>query len=81
VDDPRRHRWIIAATASPELIVSCCNDAGVPVAEVVEQAGDSYLTTEPARADQVDAVISRLSHIDPSPLRARLELGEREVMS
>lgn len=81
VDDPRKHRWIIGAAASPESIVSCCNDANVAVADVLHQASDAYVTTGPSPTDQIDAVISRLRHIDRNPLRARLELGEREVLS
>lgn len=81
VDDPREHRWIIGAAVSPELIVSCCNQAGVAVVDVSRQATDAYVTTGPSPTDRVDSVISSLRHIDPHPLRARLELGESEVVS
>jgi homoserine dehydrogenase len=81
VEDPRKHRWILGAAASPELIVSCCNDAGVPVADVFHQASDAYATTGPSPTDQIDSVVARLRHIDRNPLRARLELSETEVVS
>lgn len=81
VDDPRKHRWIVGAAASPELIVSCCNDARVSVVEVTEAAGDTYVTTGPAHSDQIEAIVSSLRHIDLNPLRARLELDDSEVLS
>jgi homoserine dehydrogenase len=80
VDDPRSHRWIIAARTSPELTVSCCNEAGVPVADVFSQAGDAYITTGPSPTQRIDAAIARLRSIDADPLRARLEV-ESEVLS
>jgi homoserine dehydrogenase len=81
VEDPRKHRWVIGAATSPELIVSCCNEVGVPVADVLQQTGDAYVTTGPSPTGQVRSLISRLRHLDPNPLRARLELGESEVAS
>jgi hypothetical protein len=81
VDDPRKHRWIVGAAASPDLIVSCCNDAGVPVVDVFHQGSDAYVTTGPSPTDRIDAVVSALRHIDPVPLRARLDLGDVEVLS
>lgn len=81
VEDRREHRWIICSTASPEIVVSCCNDAGVPVANVFSQASDAYVTTGPSPTDRIDAVISRLRCIDPDALRARIETDESEVVS
>jgi homoserine dehydrogenase len=79
--DPRKHRWVLGAATSPELIVSCCNEGGVAVADVIPQSGDAYVTTGPSPTGQVDSVISNLRHLDPNPLRARLELDESEVVS
>ncbi|HUQ48520.1 MAG TPA: homoserine dehydrogenase [Gemmatimonadaceae bacterium] len=81
VGDPRKHRWIIGADASPELIVSCCSEAGVPVTDVLHQAGDAYVTTGPSPTDRIDSVIASLRNIDLKPLRARFEINESEVVS
>jgi homoserine dehydrogenase len=80
VDDPRKHRWIVASsTASPESIVSCCNEAGVPVSDATGIKSDACVTTGLTRADEVDSVVSTLRQIDPSALRIRLELDVNEV--
>jgi homoserine dehydrogenase len=80
VDDPRTHRWIIAAAAaSPEAIVSCCTDAGVSVTDVARNGSDAYVTTGPVRSDDAGSVVAKLRQIDPTALRVRLELSENEV--
>lgn len=73
IEDPRAHRWVIAARSSADSLVQFCEGASIPVVDVATLAADTRVITGAARRAQLDPLLLRLRQHHGHPIVARLE--------
>lgn len=74
LDDPRAHRWLVAARGSAAELGRATEASGVAVQSAGGLPGDAHVITRPVPWAELQRLIAALAEGDTDPLVARVEL-------